>query len=186
MGSNKRSRDSVPGMASINSIANVYMDAWQSYIDTVNDVWGDVTAPDAKLGAWASGFSKLLQAWTNGASDICGAYTTQHRSCTDDRVVTFVVGPEAECTDPRSLSLPSNLEVTGIEWTDLREVGGGGIQIDKRFLRVARDSGGRTISMSLVDLKSRADLYRPGMYVAMVYETGPQHRSLAIVVVTFT
>ena len=125
MRSNKRSQDRFPGMTSVNSYASVYFDAWQNYFDTLNEVWGDVTAPDAQFGAWTSGFSKLLQAWTDGAADVCGAYTSAHRD-NDEHVVAFVVDRDAECTDPKTVSLPPGTQCPHVEWTDLRGTGGSG------------------------------------------------------------
>lgn len=192
MRSNKRSQDRFPGMTSVNSYASVYFDAWQNYFDTLNEVWGDVTAPDAQFGAWTSGFSKLLQAWTDGAADVCGAYTSAHRD-NDEHVVAFVVDRDAECTDPKTVSLPPGTQCPHVEWTDLRGTGGsGGPQIDRAFLHVTAQSGGRRISVALVNLESLGAELRRGMYLAIIYEgsapnavTPPPRRPLAIVVVTF-
>jgi hypothetical protein len=212
MRSNNRSQDCPPRSTSVSSFASAYFDAWQNYIDTLNDVWGDVTAPNAQLGAWASGFSKLAQAWMSSATEICGAFTNQHRGCPDDMVVAFVVDDGAEDTDPKSVPLPPGVQCPKIDWTPLRAVGDATLpEIAKTFLSVTQDSRGRSISIALVNLKPpsakppstqgepaakdvalRDDTAKApkgvapknGMYFAMVYEIGTR-RPLAVVAVTF-
>jgi hypothetical protein len=193
MRSNKRPQDRFPSLTPVNSYASAYFDAWQKYMDTLNDVWGDVTAPDAQLGAWTSGFSKLLQAWSNGVSEVCGATTYQAHGGTEEHVVAFVVGREAQDTDPKSVSLPSALQCAHIDWTPLRGTGAAsGSEIDKNVLRVTTESGGRCLSIALVNLKSIDDARKVGMYFALVYEgnapstvSPPPQRPLAVVVITF-
>jgi hypothetical protein len=193
MRSNKRPQDRFPGVTSVNSFASVYFDAWQNYFDTLNDVWGDVTAHDAQLGAWTSGFSKLLQAWTNGVTDVYGGYTNQNAGRTEEQVVAFVVDHEAESTDARSISLPTGIESDHVGWTSLRAVGAaGGSEIAKGVLRVTTESKSSRIRIALVDLKSIRVAHKKGMYFAMVYAgsapnavSPPPQRPLAIVVVTF-
>lgn len=212
MRSNNRSKDCPPGSASVSSYASAYFDAWQSYIDTLNDVWGDVTAPNAQLGAWASGFGKLAQAWMSSATEVCGAFTNQHHGCPDGTVVAFVVDDGAEDTDPKSVPLPPGVHCAKIDWTPLRAAGDETRpEIPKDFLRVTQDARGRSISIALVNLKPPSPTPpgapRPpdakdvplrddptkapkgiapqkGMYFAMVYEIGTR-RPLAVVAVTF-
>ncbi len=193
MRSNKRPQDRFPGLTSVNSYASAYFDAWQNYLDTLNQVWGDVTAPDAQLGALTSGFSKLLQAWTDGTAEVYSAFTSQEGGRTDEHVVSFVVGQEAEGVDSKTVRLPSGLHCAHVDWTSLRAVGAGsGSEIDKNFLHVTTESGGRSITIALTNPKSLAERHGAGMYLAMVYEVSapgavepPPRRPVAIVVVTF-
>jgi hypothetical protein len=195
MSSDSGSQNPFPGLSNANAFVRVYFDAWQSYFNTLNGIWGDVTAPDAKLGAWASGWSRLAQAWANGAADVYDACMRPGRRQIDEPVVTFVVDAAMQATNPRSVPVPFGVDAARVDRTDLRAVGAGERgDIDKQFLQVTADPGGRSVSLGLGDLR-RLDLdpgLKSGSYVAIVHEGARDgdpnpvpRRPIAVVVVTF-
>jgi hypothetical protein len=184
MSSNNGSQSPFPGLSSANAFVRVYFDAWQNYVDTLNGVWGDVTAPDAKPAAWTSGWSRLLQAWTDGATNVFAAYGRPPSRASEEPVVTFVIDARAEAHDPRPVSIPAGVNGADVDRTCLRAVGAQRSDIDKDFLRVDATSGGRAIEIRMVNLGSLQTEQKTGTYLAVVYETAGS-RPLAVVVVTF-
>jgi hypothetical protein len=183
---------SFPGLNSLNAFVRTYQRAWQNQVDTLNEVWGDVTRSDAKPSTWTNGFSKLLQAWSDNVTDLCGLYTGGAYGKSMGSVVTFVFDQSAEASgEPQSVPLPSDVQTGNIECTDLIRTGGGAPNIPGAHVDASPDSSGLCLEISIRDLVS----IRPhpnGQYTAVVYEGSPPGnpkppplRALAVVVVTF-
>jgi hypothetical protein len=185
-------QSSFPGLNMVNAFVRTYQRAWQNQLDTLNEVWGDVTRSDAKVSTWTNGVSKLLQAWSDNMMNMYGLYTGGGYGKTIGSVVTFAFDQSAEASgEPQSVPLPSDVQTDNITSTKLVRIGGGATDIDSKHVGTSPDSSGLCLEISILDLKSIRPITK-GQYTAVVYEGSPASnpkppplRALAFVVVTF-
>jgi hypothetical protein len=178
----------LPGVEILSAALQVHTTVVQKHIDAVNEVWSQVSCKDATLSSFTSGFSTLLNTWTENTKDLWNFYSGKlHASpasgCPD---LVFLLDTNADSSGiSQCVAVPPTLDVTKITATPLLTAAGDRLDIASHVTWVADSPG--VLKISISGLHSVPLPRKTGTYSAVVYEatSAPPARALASVRLTF-
>ncbi len=109
------SQPGMPGLSMMSDLISAYASAWGRHIQALNDAWAGATSADAAVSEWPKAWSRLAQAWSASAQDICGVYMGHMggSACAGSPFVTFVIDRSAETdAQPQTVPLPPGVDPT--------------------------------------------------------------------------
>ena len=175
-----------PGYRLVDNWLRAQSHVWRRHLDTLNEVWGDMTTNGASVDTVASSCSKLMQVWSDNARHLFDSAIAPMslQSLTRCPVVAFTLDHAAEASDRRSLPLPTGIDPSSIKIAPLSD--GPAPSRLAPFLDVAVNPSGHSLEIALMNLAAFTD--KTGMHQALIYADvmPPPKPALALVVVTFT
>jgi hypothetical protein len=179
----------LPGMELLGTALQVHTTVVQKHIDTVNEVWSQVTSQEASVASWTSGFSKLMQTWTDNTRDLVAFYSgklyaTAAVGCPE---LVFVLDKNAQASGTfQCVPMPAALHVSKICATPLLTAAGVALDAAASHLTWVSHSPG-VLKVAISSLASVPLASKTGTYSAVIYETtsAPPVRALASVRLTF-
>jgi hypothetical protein len=118
-----------PGSELLDGYLQVHTAVVRRHIDTVNEVWSELTSSEASAASWAQGYGKLLQAWTENSKDLLAFYTGKFQSTATASVGTpqlvFVVDHVAQSAGAsQPIPVPADFDSSKLTITRLQAFGG--------------------------------------------------------------
>ena len=183
-------QSTAPGADILEQALEAYHRLWNRHLDTVNEVWRDITSKDADISSWTSGCSKLMQAWTENAREVFalfGANLHRAHGAPETPVLSFVLDPQTEASKEQSLPLPHGVDPQKIVSTKLSALDGAPPLPQLAQVAATIDAELRSIDITIAGLGTAV---KQGNYFAVVYEqlaaaASPPRRALALVIVSF-
>jgi hypothetical protein len=181
-------QSSAPGADVLEQAMEAYGRLWRRQLDTVNEVWKDITSKDAKFSTWTTGYSKLLHAWTDNAREVFGLFSDKlQRASPDCPVLSFVLDKQTEASKEQTVPLPHGADPSKIVCTPLAPLNGAQPLAPSAQVTATPDLTRRSIDITVSGLGTAA---KQGSHFAVVYQqltTGasPPRKSLALVIVSF-
>jgi hypothetical protein len=177
-----------PGAELLEQAVEAYGRVWRKHLDTVNEVWKEITAEDAKFSTWTSGYSKIMHTWRDNTRDMFAVLSGKHRAGNPDcPVLTFVLDKNTQASKEQTIRLPHGVDPKQIACTPLWPLSGSQPLPTSAQVTATPDAGQLALDITIAGLGS-AD--KQGNYSAVVYEklaanASPPRKSLALVIVTF-
>jgi hypothetical protein len=178
----------LPGIELLGAALQVHTTVVQKHIDTVNEVWSQVTSHDASVASWTSGFSKLMQTWTDNTKDLLAFYSGKLHApaavgCPE---LVFVLDKNAQASGAfQCVPVPTALQVSKITATPLLTAAGVALDAASHLTWLCDSPG--VLKVAISGLATVQPPNKAGTYTAVIYETtsAPPVRALASVRLTF-
>jgi hypothetical protein len=181
----------LPGIELLGAALQVHTTVVQKHIDTVNEVWSQVTSQEASVASWTTGFSKLLQTWTDNTKDLMAFYSGKLHApaaigCPE---LVFVLDKYAQASGAfQCVPVPVALHVGKITATPLLNAAGVALDTTASHLTWVCDAPGvLKVAISGLGMPSVPPAHKTGTYTALIYEltSTPPVKPLASVRLTF-